>query len=130
AVIVGGDDERTTYRRNMAAAGAAPAPAKADRAGYYAKGSGARSSKDLVVGSESGAMSVEAVAPADLPEDLRAMDKAVLKHEIATRAAVRAEAQSELTKLSKQREEYLRANKPASGFDGKVNAVIDAQLKK
>jgi hypothetical protein len=130
-VIVGGDSERRAYQRKMAAADAAPAPAKADRARYYAKG-GPRAADDLVSGVASGAMSVEAVAPAALPEDLRAMDKPALKAEIARRTEERKAAELELGKLAKQRDEYLRAKKPAGagGFDDKVKDAIDAQLKK
>jgi hypothetical protein len=130
-VIVGDEGAQVKYRRNMAAASAAPAPAKADRASYYAKGKAARAENDLVEGVASGAMAVEAVAPADLPEDLRSMDKAVLKEEIAKRAAERKAAQDELTWVTRQRDEYLKAHAtPTAGFDAKVNAVIETQLKK
>jgi len=131
-VIVGDEGERVEYRRNMAAATAAPAPAKADRASYYAKGSGMRAQKDLVGGVASGAMSVEAVAPADLPVEMRGLDKPALKREIEKRAEQRQAAQAELGKIAKQRDEYLKAKAKdgEGGFDVKVKAAIDAQLKK
>jgi hypothetical protein len=135
-VIVGDDGERVEYQRHMAAAAAAPAPAKADRAAYYAaKGSGgapvARAPKDLVGGVEDGTMALEAVAPATLPEDLRAMDKPALKAEIGRRADVRKAAQEELSKVARQRDEYLKAQAKTGegGFDAKVNAAIDLQLQ-
>jgi hypothetical protein len=115
----------------MAAAAAAPAPAKADRAAYYAtKGAGgARADKDLVGGVEAGTMALEAVAPAALPEDLRAMDKPALKIEIERLGKLRKAAQRELSKVAKQRDEYLQTQARGAGFDAKVNAAIDAQLK-
>jgi von Willebrand factor type A domain len=135
-VIVGDDGDRVEYQRNMAAAAAAPAPAKADRAAYYgAKGSGgapgARAAKDLVGGVEDGTMALEAVTPATLPEDLRGMDKPALQAEIGRRADVRKAAQEELSKVARQRDEYLKAQARTGegGFDAKVNAAIDAQLK-
>ena len=131
-VLVGDESERREYGRNMAVTRAAPAAAQADRAMYYtAKGTGARAKKDLVGGVASGAMSIEAVAPSELPEDLRGMDKPVLKQEIARRAALRQEAQSELDGVARQRDEYLKAKAGAGegGFDAKVKAAIDAQLK-
>lgn len=134
-VIVGDDGDRMEYRRNMAAAAAAPAPAKADRAMYYAtKGGprgGGRAKKDLVGGFASGSMDPDAVAPTALPEDLRGMDKPALKAEISKRAELRKAAQDELTTVAKQRDEYLKtqAKDGEGGFDAKVKAAIDAQLK-
>jgi hypothetical protein len=134
-VIVGDDGDRMEYRRNMAAAAAAPAPAKADRAMYYATKPGphgaGRARKDLVGGVTTGAMDLDAVAPTALPEDLRGMDKPALKAEISKRADLRKAAQDELTTVAKQRDEYLKTQGKGGegGFDAKVKAAIDAQLK-
>ena len=138
AVIVGDEGTRATYGRKMAAAADAPAPSKADRAAYYAtKGAGpagsARSTDDLVGGVASGTMEVDAVAPAALPPELRAMDKPALKAEITRRAKLRTEAQNELAKLAKQRDEYLKTRAKAPGeasFDAKVKDAIDTELKR
>jgi hypothetical protein len=135
-VIVGDDVARGAYMRNMEAAAAAPAPAKADRARYYtAKGAGPRASKDIVdkiaAGSASGA-EIEALAPADLPEEMRAMGKTELRQELDKRASERKAVQQELGRLAKERDEFLKkqASDRDSGFDGKVNAAIDEQLKR
>jgi len=137
AVIVGDDRGRAEHVRKMSAAARAPTPTKADRAAYFAaKPGGARvaGQQDLVGGVADGTMSVEALPPAALPADLRNLDKPALKLEIERRVGARKAAEGELTKLAKQRGEYLRAHAAgakgdASGFDGKVNAVLDAQLK-
>ena len=136
-VIVGDEGDRLEYRRNMAAAEAAPAPAKADRAMYYATkggphGSAApRAKKDLVGGVATGMMDLDAVAPATLPEDLRGLDKPALKAEIEKRAGLRKAAQDELADVAKQRDAYLKAQAKdgEGGFDAKVKAAIDLQLK-
>jgi hypothetical protein len=130
-VIVGDEAKRAEYGRNMAAAAAAPAPAKADRAMYYATKGGARGAADLVGGVADGSISVDKVAPASLPADLRAMDAPALKMEIGKRATHRKAAEAELSAVAKQREEYLksRAKDGEGGFDTKVKAAIDAQLK-
>lgn len=131
-VIVGDDAARRTYAREMAAAAAAPEPAKADRASYYAAkpmAKAARKSSDLVGGVASGAMSVDKVAPSSLPSELRAMPAAELKAEIARRAKVRGEAEVELRAVARQREKYLEAQAKGEGFDAKVKDAIDAQLK-
>jgi hypothetical protein len=135
AVIVGDDVERAAYDSHVAAAATAPEPAKADRAAYYATGGGpagsARSGKDLVGGVLAGKMSVDKVAPAALPPDLRGMDGPALQAEIARRAELRRSAEAELAKLARQRDEYLRSHAKGGegGFDAKVKAAIDAQLK-
>ncbi|HET9620383.1 MAG TPA: vWA domain-containing protein [Kofleriaceae bacterium] len=136
-VIVGGDAERRAYGKAMEAAAAAPAPAKADRAAYYATPTpaaaatgGGRADHDLVGGVVSGKMSVDGVAAADLPEDLRPLSKAELKAEVGKRGAARKAAQEKLIQLTKQREAFLR-DKAANddGFDAKVKGTLDAQLK-
>lgn len=138
AVIVGDDGERAAHVRKMAAAAVAPAPAKADRAAYYAtKGAGhaggARSADDLVGGVASGKMDINEVEPTKLPADMRAMDKPALKAEIDRRARLRKQAEAELKNLTKKRAEYLEAQRKAEpsedGFDAKVKDAIDAQIK-
>lgn len=136
AVIVGDDGERATYERNVAANAAAPAAARADRAAYYAAGSGgpagsARASNDLVGGVIAGKMAPRKIAKAALPPQMRGLSAEELQAEIARRAQLRKDAEAEMTQLTRQRTEYLRANAKGGegGFDAKVNAAIDAQLK-
>jgi hypothetical protein len=133
AVIIGGEGERREYSRKMSAAAAAPAPAKADRAGYYAAGGAGgdlRDSNDLVGNVANGTMDVETTPAEALPSDLRHLDKPALKREIGKRVEQRQAAQNALKVLAKQRDEYLRAKgKDTGGFDAKVNAAVDAQLK-
>ena len=135
AVIVGDDATRAAHVRRMEAAAAAPEPAKADRAAYFsAEGAagpgGARSRDDLVGGVAAGKMTVEAVAPAALPEDLRGLAAPALKAEIDRRVELRSHAQAELKTLTERRDEYLKAKtKGGAGFDAKVKDAIDAQLK-
>jgi len=120
----------------MAAADAAPAPAKADRAGYYAskpgaKGGAGRADDDLVGGVATGSMSIEAVPEASLPAEMQGMDKAELKAEVSKRVQEREAAQKEITELAKQRDEYLKKNmKDGEGFDAKVKTSLEKQLKK
>jgi hypothetical protein len=132
AVIVGDDTERTRHEAAMAAAIAAPEPAKADRAAYFAAepatASAGRSSSDLVGGVASGAMSVESTPSAALPPTMRAMDKAALKAEVARLAKVRKEAETELKAVAKQRDEYLKTHAKGDGFDAKVKDAISTQL--
>ncbi len=138
AVIVGDDGDRAVYARNLAANAAAPAPAKADRAAYYATGSGpagsARASNDVVGGIVAGKMSkmsLHKLAKTALPPEMRGLNAEQLQAEVERRAQLRKDAEAEMTELARQRAEYLRANAKGGegGFDAKVNATIDAQLK-
>jgi hypothetical protein len=131
-IIVGDEGVRQNYQWKMKAAEAAPAPAKADRADFYSKGSGARAAEDLVGGVATGTMSFDGLADDALPSDMRGMDKAQLKQEVEKRAAQRAEAQKELSDLAKKRDEFIQANKPGAGeggFDAKVKEAIEVQIK-
>lgn len=134
AIIVGDEGVRRRHMGKMAAAAAAPAPAKADRAAYYAKAKRpeARAAEDLVGGVEAGTMSIDAVDEAKLPADLRGKDKAELEAEVEKRIAERKKAQQEIAKLTKERDEYLKKNAKGAGaaFDASVKATLDAQLKK
>lgn len=131
-VIVGSADERHLYEANVATNAAAPAPAQADRARYYAKKSGARNKSDLVGGYASGAVKLEAVPAAALPEELRPLDKAELAKELKRRQTERTVVEGELAAVAKQREEFLRAEDAKgvhkAGFDAEVKSAIDAQL--
>jgi hypothetical protein len=136
AVIVGDDTERAVYERNLAVNAAAPAASRADRAAYYATGSagpagGARASNDLVGGFVAGKMRAAKVAKTALPPDLRGLSPEDLQAEIQRRAQLRRDTEAEMARLARQRTEYLRSNAKGGegGFDAKVNAAIDAQLK-
>ena len=132
-IIVGDEGVRANFKAKMRAAEAAPAPAKADRAGYFAtKGAGGRAAEDLVGGVATGAMSFETIADGDLPSDMRGMDKAQLAQEVEKRATERAKLQKELGELAKQRDAFIDANKPGAGeggFDTKVKEAIEVQIK-
>ena len=130
AVIAGDEGVRRNYEAKMAAAAAAPAPAKADRAMYF-KGGGTRAAEDVVGGYASGEVSVESLHEGDLPTALRGMDKGKLKQELDNRVAARKTAQTELAKVAKEREEFLKKAPEGGkdGFDQKVKATLEKQLK-
>ena len=131
AVIAGDEGVRRNYEAKMATAAAAPAPAKADRAMYF-KGGEARAAEDVVGGYATGTLDVDSLNEGDLPASMRGMDKAKLKQELDNRVAARKTAQTELAKVAKEREEFLK-NAPGEGgkdgFDQKVKATLEKQLK-
>jgi hypothetical protein len=131
-VIYGDGESRRRWEGKMAVTTAAPASARADRGAYFAKGGGvaAAANEDVVGGIESGAMSIDSIDTAKLPEPMRAKPKAELEADLKDRAAKRQAAQKEIAELTKKRDEYIKANKKDdSGFDSVVKATIEAQLK-
>jgi len=132
AMVYGDDSVRESYKRKMASGAAAPAPAKADRAAYYAKG-GALAEDDLVGGYASGSVEIEAVLESSLPTDMRGKDKAEIKVELEKRVSERKGLQGQMVELAKRRDEYLKTNAVKDGeggFDAKVKATVERQLKK
>ena len=134
AMVVGDDSVRTRWEGKMAAAEAAPAAAKADRAAYYANGATGgmkRGEDDLVGGVATGTMTVDGVDPESLPADMRGKDKAEVKAEIDRRVAERRTLQNQVEDLTRQREDFLvkQAKGGEAGFDEAVKATVDKQIK-
>ena len=133
AVIVGDDATRRAYRRNMEAAKAAPVPTQVDRARYYTdKHAQPRASSDMLDDISTGSADIASFTAGELPEEMRTMDKPMLKQELEKRAEERKAAQKELSTLARQRDEYLKkqAKDGEGGFDAKVKTAIDEQLKR
>lgn len=134
--VIAGDAARAAHAANLAAAATAPAPAKADRASYYAKkakaGAFGRADADLVGAFEAGTLDMGKVAaePTALPADLRDKSAPEIKAELARRAEQRKAAQKELEELTRKRDAYLSEHRGAGGgFDTAVKATVDKQIK-
>jgi von Willebrand factor type A domain len=133
AVIYGDRAVHAAYEGKMAAAEAAPAATRADRAAYYAKpgakGAG-RAAEDITAGVASGTVDVGGLDDDKLPAEMRGKSADEIKAEITARAKTREHAQKEMAELAKQRQEYLRTHGAgADGFDAKVKATVDHELK-
>ncbi len=134
AVIAGDHGVRARHAAKMAAADAAPAAAKADRAGYYAKtakrGAVVRTEGDLVGAYETGTLDLGKVAPGALPADLSGKTAPEIKAELARRAEARKQAQREIEELTRKRDAYLSTHAGAGGgFDATVKATVEKQIK-
>jgi len=130
-VIYGDDGVRARYEAKMASGAAAAPAAKADRAAYYTKG-GYKAADDLVGGYAEGTVALESVDPSALPAEMRGKDKAEIKAELEARVAKRKALTEQAQQLAKQREDYLKTNAAGGedGFDSKVKATVERQLKK
>ncbi len=132
-VIVGSDGARERYHKNMAAVHRAAPVARADRATYYAKGKSTRGGDaDLVGRFETGTVDLDDVPAASLPDDLRGKDKAQIKAEVEQKLEQRKQLQAKVRQLTEKRTKYLEthaADEGEGGFDAKVKATVERQLK-
>jgi von Willebrand factor type A domain len=115
-------------------AAAAPSVAKAERALNKAVNSTAYVG-DLLQNIENGSVKLDSLKEEDLPADLRKLSSEERKQEIDKRLAERREIRSQIVSLSKQRAEYLAAERKKTGtkdagFDAAVSAALMEQLKR
>ncbi|MCI0490655.1 MAG: VWA domain-containing protein [Blastocatellia bacterium] len=107
----------------------APTVAAADRAVNKAVNMEAYAG-DLMTGIENGSVKLDAVKDEDLPDDLKKMDPAARKKEIEKRLAERTKLREEILKLSKQRDEFIAAErKKQTGTRNSFDAAVAAALK-
>ncbi len=136
-VIPYGDAKAQEFARSkVAAASSAPASRGAERAAYFAKGEGKAISgrEDLVAELAEESFSLDEVKKADLPEELRKMDKEELEKYVAEKQTQREALQSKMSDLVKQRDAFVKkeiakkaAGGKAEGFDGKVREIVRRQ---
>jgi len=129
-----------TYRDNLRAdadsierkvAASAKPEAQADRAANKALNSMAYVG-DLLQSIENGSVKLESVKDEDLPADLQKLSPDARKQEIEKRLAARRELRAQIVTLSKQREEFITAERKKqgkqSGFDAAVAQALKEQL--
>jgi Mg-chelatase subunit ChlD len=89
---------------------------------------------DLLQNIENGSVKLESVKDEDLPADLRQLSPEARKQEVEKRLTARREMRAQIVSLSKQRAEYVAAERKKqnggkeSGFDAAVSAALKAQL--
>jgi hypothetical protein len=124
-------------KMEMPAVAAAPAP-MAERAAYNLKtgGKAIQGRGDLVADVGEDKVKLEAVKDADLPENMRKMSADERKAYLTQQQAKRTEINAQLDKLSRQRTDYIEAEKKkaASGkgdaFDAKIAEIVNQQAEK
>ena len=134
-----GDKQRAVARERVAEVealvdAAAPTAAKADRAVNKAMNREAYIG-DLLQSIENGSIGLDKIDANQLPANLRDMSPAQRKEEIEKRLAERRELRSQIVALSKQREEFLAAERKKLGtkgdaFDSAVVTALKEQLKR
>jgi Mg-chelatase subunit ChlD len=132
-----------SFRRDAAArqaesetkvAGAAPVAAQADRAVNKALNKDAYVG-DLLQSIENGSAKLEDVKKEDLPDELQKLTPAERQKEVERRLAERKKMREEIVSLSKQRDEYLTAERKKhaggqTGFDSAVASALKEQMAK
>jgi Mg-chelatase subunit ChlD len=113
--------------------GNASAPARAERAMNKAVNSEAYIG-DLLQNIENGSVKLDSVKDEDLPADLRTLSPEAKRQEIEKRLAQRRNLRAEIVTLSKQRDEFIAAERrkqrgdKQSGFDAAVATALKEQL--
>ena len=138
----GGGEAGEVYRKDMATRAAiaetrvarAPSEAKAERALNKAVNAEAYVG-DLLQNIENGSAKLDSLKEEDLPEDLRKLSPEGRKAEIEKRLAERREIRSQIVTLSKQRADYISAERKKSGtkdsgFDAAVSSALKEQLNR
>jgi hypothetical protein len=114
--------DRAGYVREAAAPGT-PAPAAAKAMGF--------GGWDLVAAVEAKTVKLEEVKDADLPDEMKKMTAEERKAHVDKKIAERAALKAELTKLSKERDEYIaKKTKEGGGAKDAFDAKVMDMLKK
>jgi Mg-chelatase subunit ChlD len=112
----------------------APAAAQADRAVNKALNKDAYVG-DLLQSIENGSVKLDDVKTEDLPDDLQKLSAADRKKEVERRLAERQKLRDEIVTLSKQRDDYILAERKKqaggqNGFDAAVASALKEQLSR
>ncbi len=106
----------------------APVMAQAERAKN--KSINSRSyAGDLLQGLENGSVRLEDMKSEELPDELRRLPPAERKQEIQKRQASRQEIRAEITRLSKDRDEFIKKERAKSGARNSFDSVVAEALK-
>jgi hypothetical protein len=122
-IAFGGAAERRAFRAKVGASEAAPASVAADRLSFYSvSGSKADTDVELLNALDAGRVRLDSVKKEQLPEELRKLDDAALKAEIAKRQKDRGELQAQVQKLTKAREDFLAQERKRLAATGKADS--------
>jgi Mg-chelatase subunit ChlD len=136
ALTWGAEGERAELRDKVERALRAPAAAAASRLSYMEKAGGKLNSgrSDLVDAVASGEADLDAIPEAELPEELRGLDRSEQAAVIEERSAKRRAVQAQISELVEKRDAWLDAERKKrkdegvdDGFDDKVIGAVKAQ---
>jgi Mg-chelatase subunit ChlD len=134
-VAYGSASTRSAVYAKQALSEAAPASASADRLAYNAKGGVAvQGDGELLDSLANGKLKMESLKKDELPVELQKLGDKELKAELEKKQKQRAELQSQIQRLNKEREDFIAQEKKrlaaggkADSFDQKVTEMIHAE---
>ena len=134
-VAYGAEPARRAVASKQLAAEAAPASVAADRLAFNARyGVAVQGEGELLDGLSSGKVKLESLDKDKLPAAFQKLDQKELKAEIGKKQQERAELQARIQKLTREREDYVAAERKrqaelgkGDSFDEKVAASVRAQ---
>jgi hypothetical protein len=134
-VAYGAESVRRAVATKQLAAETAPASVAADRLAFNARaGVAVQGEGELLGGLSSGKVKLESLDKDQLPAELQKLDTNELKAEIGKKQTERAELQARIQELTRERDNYLAAERKrqaelgkGDSFDEKVAASIRAQ---
>lgn len=137
-VAYGAEPARRAVAAKQIAAEAAPASVAADRLYFNSKaGVAVQGEGELLDSLNGGKLKLAEVKKDQLPADWQKLSEAELKAAVDKKQKERAELQTQIAKLGKEREEYLAkerqrlaASSRADSFDEKVAETIRAQAER
>jgi hypothetical protein len=137
-VAYGSDAARRSVAAKQMAAEAAPAAVAADRLKYnLASGVSVQGGGELLDGLTNGTVKLETLKRDQLPPEWQKLDDKELRAAIEAKQKERADLQSQITKLSRERDNYIAAERKkladssrTVSFDDKVAQTIRAQAAK
>ena len=134
-VAYGAEPARRALASKQAAAELAPASVAADRLAFNARyGVAVQGDGELLDSLSAGKVKVESLKKDQLPAELQNLDQEALKAELGKKQKERAELQARIQKLTREREDYVAAERKrqaeqgkGDSFDEKVATSIRAQ---
>ncbi len=134
-VAYGAEPARRAVATKQLAAESAPAAVAADRLAFNARyGVAVQGDGELLDGLSSGKVKLESLKKDQLPAEYQKLNQEELKVELGKKQQERAELQGRIQKLTRDREEYVAAERKrqaeqgkGDSFDAKVAASIRAQ---
>ena len=125
-VAYGDEAARRKVLSRQAASEAAPASVAADRLSYNSRYSRVvQGEGELLDALSQGKVKLESIRNEQLPKEWQALDAPALKAEIEKKQQARAELQTRIQKLNKEREDYLAQERKRLAEKGKSDSFDD-----
>ena len=125
-VAYGGEKARRNVLSRQAASEAAPASVAADRLSFNTRyGLVVQGEGELLDSLNQGKVKIESLRKDQLPKEWQGLDDSALKAEIGKKQKERAELQTRIQKLGKEREDYLAQERRRRAEKGKSDSFDD-----